>query len=261
MNLFYRGDVNMTIVLTISSPEGIVMAADRRITQIQNRTIRNVDERDKLIVLGDCRIAVAYWGLATLNGNRITDHIESVKNSMEDCEDQITVDAFAERITEYFQEFNPPTAMGFHIAGYLGNNPKIRHVFHQDWHDTNEFTNEETNIEFHDHQGNRRPHTPSEDYIPFLSLFNGDNVIVQSLLLSIPGFHGSPYTLDLEKFSLNETVELVKLLTSVTIYLPQFLRGYRQVGRTCGNGLDVVKITPTNIEISRNIQTMEFSLL
>lgn len=214
-----------------------------------------------MIILANYRIAIAYWGLATLNGNRIADHIDSVKTSMDDCGEQITVDTFAERITEYFQEFNPPKAMGFHIAGYLGNNPRIRHVFHVDWHNPNEFTNEETNVEFHDHQGNRQPHTPSEYYIPFLSLFNGDNVIVQSLLLTIPGFHGSPYTLDLAKFSLNETVELVKLLSSVTIYLPQFLRGYRQVGRTCGNGLDVATITPTNIEISRNIQTIEFSLL
>ena len=237
------------------------MAADRKITRIENRTIRDVGERDKLVVLDEHGIAIAYWGLATLNRIRMTDHIDSVRLSMLDRGEQITVDTFAERITEYFQEFNPPEAMGFHIAGYLGNNPRIRHVFHEDWHDQNEFTNEETNIEFHDQEGNRHPHTQSEDYIPYLSLFNGDNVIVQSLLLSIPGFYGSSYAVDLGRLSLSETVEIVKLLSSLTIYLPRFLRGYRQVGRICGNGLDVATITPTNIEISRNIETMEFSLL
>lgn len=260
VNPLNRGDMKLTIVLTISSPQGIVMAADRKITRIENGTIEDLGVRDKLIILDEHQIAVAYWGLATLNRVRITDHIDSIRASMLDSGEQITVNTFAEEMMEYFQQFSPPTSMGFHIAGYLDNNPQIRHVFHVDWHGLNEFTNEDSNVESHN-QGIRRPHTRSEDYIPYLSLFNGDNTIIQSLLLSIPAFHGSPYTLDYERFSLAETEELVKLLTSLTIYLPRFLRGYRRVGRPCGNGLDIVKITSSNIQSSRNIQTIEFSLL
>lgn len=250
----------LTIVLTIASRDGIVMAADRRITQIRNQTIQLIDEREKLIILNENRIAIAYWGLATLNGVRMSDHIGSIKNSMEENEEEINVDSIAERISNYFQQYDLPQPMGFHIAGYLNHRPKIRHVFHQNFHEPNEVTNEETNIEFHDIQGNRQPHTPTEDYVPYLSLFNGDNVIVQSLLLSLPGFFGQIYNVDLARFSLDETQKLVKLLSSITIYLPQFLRGYREVGRTCGNGLDVATITSDAINIERNVRSFRFDL-
>jgi hypothetical protein len=237
------------------------MAADRKISRVVNSQIEDVGSRDKLVALEESRVGVSYWGLATLDGIPMRDHLEKVKTRILEAHRTLNVDSFAHELEQYLHDFSPDYQMGFHIAGYQEGMPRIRHVFHVNWHNRNEFTNENSNVEFHDAKGNRVPHTPKEDYIPFLSLFNGDNMVVQSLLLLIPHFRGLNYALDYETLSLEEAVNLSKLLISTTIHLQNFLRGYRRIGRTCGNGLDVVKITPREISwVERDLQTVEFNI-
>jgi hypothetical protein len=237
------------------------MAADRKISRVVNNQIEDVDSRDKLEVFEEPRIGVSYWGLATLNGIPMRDHLEKVKTRILEAHRVLNVDSFAQELEEYLHNFYPNHQMGFHIAGYQEGLPRIRHVFHVDWHNRNEFTNENSNMEFHDAQGNRIPHTSQENYIPYLSLFNGDNIVVQGLLLLVPHFKGLNYALDYETLNLEEAINLSKLLISTTIHLQSYLRGYRRVGRTCGNGLDIVTITPTEISwVGRNLETVEFNV-
>jgi hypothetical protein len=250
----------MTIILTISSKEGIVMSADRKISVMENQQIRDVGSRDKIIVFDNYRIAVSYWGLATLQSIQMREHLRNIESQMLENGEPINVDSFASKLKEYLQNYTPRINMGFHVAGYLDDKPKVRHVFHENWHSPNEFTNEESNIESHNETGNRISHTPSEDYIPYLSLFNGDNAVIQSLLLTLPAFRGSNYSLDL--LTLNETTELAKLLISTTVNLQHFLRGYRRVGRTCGNGIDIVEITSSTINrVERNLQNVILNVM
>jgi hypothetical protein len=251
----------MTIILTVSSRDGIVMAADRKISTIEGHRIRDIGSRDKIVLFEEEGIVASYWGLATLQDRPMREHLMTVKTRMLEAEQPLNVDTFSEQLLQHLQRHTPQRNMGIHVAGYLENRPKIRHVFHVDWHTTNGFTNEESNVAFHNVEGRRVPHTGSEDYVPYISLFNGDNAIVQSMLLSIPAFRGLNYALDYETLSLKETVSLAELLVSTTIHLQKFLRGYRRVGRTCGNGLDIATITPSGVEwAGRSLGTVNFDV-
>jgi len=237
------------------------MAADRKISTITDNRIRNVGSRDKIVVFKASRMAISYWGLATLSGRQMREHLITVRSQILEAKQTLDVDTFSNRLRDYLQQYIPGRNMGFHVAGYVDGQPRIRHVFHADWHPSNGFTSEESNRAFHDGQGRRIPHTQNGDYVPYISLFNGDNAIVQSLLLSIPAFRGLNYVLDYEALSLEKAIRLAQLLISTTIYFQKFLRGCTQIGRTCGNGLDVVRITPSKIEwVCRNLKTVNFDV-
>ena len=237
----------MTIVFTIITKDGIVMSADRKISRLQNNHIENIDSRDKIIVLECQKIGISYWGLATLNNKQIKDHINEVMKRFNNHE-EINVDTFSEKCKAYFEQFEPPCPMGLHIAGYVNGKPKLRHLFHEQWHDKKEFTNEESNIEFHDGLGRRIPHKRREEYINLISLFNGENQIISNILNILPQLGGLNFAIDFEKLSLTDAIELSKLLITTTIYIQNFLKVYRRVGTTCGNGLDIITIKENEIK-------------
>ena len=254
----------MTIIISVCSKDGIVMGADRKISIQKENKFETVDERDKIIIFEKERIAISYWGLATINGKRTSEIINDVYESL----DSISVDSISNVLKEWLQKNKISSSLGFHVCGYLENLPKIRHVFHNKlYHYDGEACNEETNVEFHDTFGRRISHTRLEDYIKYIILFNGDNSTVRSFLNSLPISVGeytssSGYRIDYENMNLNELVSFVKLLLGISIYMQNFLVGYRRIGNTQGNGIDIVTITPSKIErVLENSKEISLNLI
>lgn len=237
----------MTIVFTIITKDGIVMSADRKISYYQNNHFVDVGSRDKIIVLEDHKIGISYWGMATIDHEQIKDHVDKIVGLFNNHE-EINVDTLSEKCKVYFEQFEPQYPMGLHIAGYVDGKAKLRHVFHEMWHDKKEFTNEESNIEFHDGLGRRIPHTIKEEHINLISLFNGENQIINNILNILPQFGGLNLAIDFEKLSLTDAINLSELLITTTIYIQNFMKIYRNNGKNCGNGLDIVTITEQEIK-------------
>ncbi len=68
-----------------------------------------------------------------------------------------TVDTIAEKLKTELQSLTIPITrpMGCHVVGFmdegLSRKPKLRHVFHEEWNDAGEFTNEDSHSEYYPH--------------------------------------------------------------------------------------------------------------
>ncbi len=247
----------MTVVFSIITKDGIVMAADRKISKIENHRLEGIGSKDKIIILDEYKIGVSYWGLATLDNKPIKEHIDKILSQLDGS--LIDVDIFSEKCKSYFEQFTPPYLMGLHVAGYVGERPKLRHVFYNN--QSKNFINEESNMEFHDQEGSRIPHTQEEEYVQFIALFNGENQIIEKILIKLPQEGGSGLAIDFDKLSVEEAIELAKLLITTTIYIQSFLKIYREIGTTCGNGIDIVTIKRDNIKkVVSNLTSIHINL-
>jgi hypothetical protein len=98
------------------------------------------------------------------------------------------VNSTAAKLKDQLSAITPKIAkrMGFHIAGYcMGEEkyPQLRHVFHEHWHKEGEFTNENSNREYHLRDGSRLEY---RSYEPFVARFNGENSVANALFSFIP---------------------------------------------------------------------------
>lgn len=236
----------MTIVLTISKEEWIVVASDRKITTKDNDNIVDVDSRDKIIPFVEDHLLTAYWGLARIEEVTVNTHLTTVKESFNSGE-IIDVDTFSEKCKDYFEALDIRIPMGI-ICGFKDNRPKVRHVFHEHYHDPHDFINEETNILMHDTEGNPIYHTDGHDYIDKIYLYNGENEVIRLLLNELkkiyPNSNKLNFDYDFSRFTIDDIINLAKIFVTTTIYLQNFLTAYRKHGRTCGNGIDIYVLKP-----------------
>lgn len=93
----------MTIVVSITIPEGIVFAADSRQTYTNSHGDVRVssDNAVKLFQLND-RIAAATYGWAFMDGRNILSHVKDFKVQLKDA--NISVSEMARRLGEYLTE-------------------------------------------------------------------------------------------------------------------------------------------------------------
>lgn len=111
----------MSFVISLYVREGIVMAADSRLTlnaqqdgQVQF-AVAQTDSVNKLFVAFD-RIGIATFGQADIDGVPIGGFIESF--IAEKLQPDTTVAKAAELITAYFNALKPDAKTYFHVAGY-----------------------------------------------------------------------------------------------------------------------------------------------
>lgn len=118
----------MSFVISIYVREGIVMAADSRLTlnvqqgQGQNQTVQlavgQTDSVNKLFLALN-RIGIATYGDADIDGVPIAGFIESFV--AEKLDDKTTVEQAAQLILEYFRSLKATAKTYFLVAGYLVN--------------------------------------------------------------------------------------------------------------------------------------------
>jgi len=194
----------------MSCPEGIVLAADRRIIFPGNI----FDDIDKIYEFSTVQVGGSYWGLATISGRSVLDHLsEFERTSIRSGDD---VNSISEKLKSYLENLSPKIKqpMGIHVAGYckeLGGElyPQLRHIFHVSWHRDGEFTNEDSNREYHLENGTRISHA----YEPFIALFNGDYAVANALFLFLPTLSSkSRRQIILDLLSLAECIGLARLI-------------------------------------------------
>lgn len=164
-----------------------------------------------------------------------------------------TVETIAEKLKTALESVTPPIkrSMGCHVAGFVGEEtpkkPKLRHVFHADWHNAGEFTNEDCHSEYHTVYGNKISYRIRKDY-PIL--FNGDSLIA-NLLFNYARNIENYYDIIPNKLSLNDCEELAKMIIGTSIQRLDYffdLRKFEKIEKAVGGGISVAKITEEGFE-------------
>lgn len=120
----------MSLIITIRTPEGAIMAADSRTTWSSNlspdRTMVGIhfsDTTNKLFQAGD-RFGISTCGDASINGRSISAWMDEFVQS--DTMNETSVQTIANALGQYFVNLQPTKDVIFHVTGYeeigQGNN-------------------------------------------------------------------------------------------------------------------------------------------
>ncbi len=226
------------------------MSADSRITYIEpttNQILGYVDNVKKVYHVAKVNLGISYWGLAEIQKKPIVDFLTEFEESRVDKTD--TIDDVAEKMKDYLQKVEPRIheRMGLHLVGYVkrkeGDIPRLRHIFHEYWHSSGDFTNEDSNIECH-LDGKR---TPFPSYFSYPVLFNGDNAIANCLFNYIPNITRGNQRIQTDFLTLDECLDLAELIVGMAIQRLVYYVDPRlqKLPKTVGGKIFIAKITPT----------------
>jgi hypothetical protein len=132
------GGPGMTLVISLYVPEGIVMAADSRLTlnvtqnqgekQIIQLAAAESDSTTKLFVTPE-RIGISTCGAAEVNGSQIAGLIERFIREVLP-KGATTAPEIPKRLLAHFRSMSPVPAVFFHVAGYaLEGTRFVQHVW------------------------------------------------------------------------------------------------------------------------------------
>lgn len=246
----------MTSTITLLCPEGIVMATDMRETLLDTTTWEIIRYRDKVKkifhVKKKTNVGISCWGLAEIRRRGmpkkdIIPYLKEFDRSIAERGD--TVDILAKKLKQCLEDVTPQikSNMGFHIAGYIEGNggkvPHLRHVFHSDWHNPGEFTNEDCHCEYHiPPHGDKVTYRTRKEYPP---LFNGDNLIANALFNYAPSIRPY-YGIVPHLLSLKDCIDLAKLVIGASIQRLNYffdLRFFQKIPQTVGGRMSIATIT------------------
>lgn len=235
----------MTSTIAITCPEGVVLGADKYITypMSPDRTTLTHVSAEKIYLSEKTNVGISFWGLADYGNKKGIEFLKEFDEKELKSTDR--VDEIASKLKIKLEAITPKIEKrcGFHIGGYSKSTkkPKLRHIFHENWHDDGQFTNEDCHKEYHDIMGNRVVYRCEKDY-PIL--FNGDNFIANSLFnvarLKIPYIRIIPETL-----SIRECKELVALVITTSINRLDYYfdtRKYKKIDPDVGGGVSILVI-------------------
>ena len=129
----------MSVVITIYVPEGIVLAADSRLTinwksMINGKENLNYsqisDTTNKVFLLND-RIAVATFGVADINGVPIAGFVN--KFIEQKIDDKTEVDQVGKLLLDFFRELKADLGTFFYVVGYKKESGvSVQHIYYVD---------------------------------------------------------------------------------------------------------------------------------
>ena len=123
----------MSIISIVYLPEGIVIAADSRLTRrreykdesgntvIERFTIS--DNAQKVVLLNKCNVGVASFGNAFIEGRTIADYIRLFE--INDIEETDTPESVSDKLLKHSSKF-PGTS--FYVCGYSKDVPYVFHI-------------------------------------------------------------------------------------------------------------------------------------
>lgn len=225
------------------------MATDSLITYVNpttNQITRYDDNIKKIYHVSKVNLGISYWGLAEIRGKPLLGFLAEFEESFVDKAD--TIDEVAEKFKNHLQNVEPKiqVRMGLHLAGYVKKEknytPRLRHVFHEIWHNAGDFTDENCHIEYH-LNGKR---VPFPSYFPYPPLFNGDNAIANCLFNFIPNMTKGRQQIRTELLTLDECLELAELIVGVSIQRLNYYVNPQlgKIPKTVGGKIYIAKITP-----------------
>lgn len=237
----------MTSTFTILCPQGVVMAADSRISrQLDPNDPWKLDFKDdceKICQIEGTNVAISYWGQATFQGRKMLEVLNDfTEQKVKENDD---VNSVAEKIKMHFEGMKDIVKyrMGLHVAGHTKENPRLRHIFHEFWNATGQFVNEDCHIEYHLPYGDKVLYRQPKDYP---ALFNGDNLIANALFNYAPQFRPY-YAIIPHQLILHDCVDLAKLIINTSIhrlnyYFDQRMQ-YNKVPKTVGGPIYIATVT------------------
>lgn len=123
----------MSIISVVYIPEGIIMAADSRLTRekkykdadgnniIEKYTIS--DNAQKIVLLNKCNVGIASCGNAYIDGKTIADYIRLFE--INDVDENDTPESVADKLLTHGTEF-PGTS--FYVCGYSQDVPYVFYI-------------------------------------------------------------------------------------------------------------------------------------
>ena len=237
----------MTSTITILCPEGVVLGADRYITFPMNpdRSVLHHECAEKIYLSKKTNVGISYWGLGSFGSTKIIDFLKQLDKTLNsnDSVDEIASALENELKTQFMPKVDK--RCGFHVAGYSRSTkkPRLRHVFHESWHDAGQFTDEDCHWKFHTKNGHTVTYRYERDY---LVLFNGDNFIANVLFNLAPTIRPDIRIIP-RQLSLKECIELVDLIISTSINRLDYyfdLSKFKKIEPDVGGGVSILVIRP-----------------
>ncbi|MBQ4448375.1 MAG: hypothetical protein II897_08840 [Clostridia bacterium] len=208
----------MSIMCTVYVPEGIVLAADSRMTgsmmiktpdgktQPQGMFTMS-DNAQKVFLLSKVKVGISSCGLAVLDGKTVSDYLRIFE--IEEVSKQDTVTDVAKKLWTYAFKYFPKAH--FFVCGYEEEEPFVYDV-----------AKELKRI----NMDNGR--------IRYASTWSGEQEAVTKLLNSQP-----PTPIDHNMMPLRDAIDFADFLIDVTIKLQRF----EMKPKVCGGGIDILVLT------------------
>lgn len=208
----------MSIISVVYLPEGIVIAADSRLTgkkEYKDKDGNNVIERfplsdnaQKVVLLNKCKVGIASFGVAYIAGRTIADYIRLFE--INDIDENDTPESVADKLLKHGSEFSGTT---FYVCGYSGDVPYVYCV--------TATTKTRTNV---DPNGN----------IIFNVSWGGEPEALKKLINADPVMQRN------EKWMpLKDGIDFAEFMVDVTIKYQRF----SDCIKTCGGPIDVLVMT------------------
>ena len=208
----------MSIMCSVYVPEGIVLAADSRMTgnimlktpdgKTQQQGMFSIsDNAQKVFLLGKVRVGVASCGAAVLENKTISDYLRIFE--IEEVSKKDSVTDVAKKLQAYAYKFFPH--VNFFVCGYDEDEPFVYDVGKE---------LKRINMD----NGNIR----------YASTWSGEQLAVTKLLNSQP-----PTPINHNLMPLKDAVDFAEFLIDVTIKLQRF----EMKPKTCGGDIDVLVLT------------------
>ena len=192
----------------------------------------------------------SFWGLLKKDGFDLMQELNNFKNKITDSDDVHTISEKLKTHFEGLKILDSDDELGFHLAGYVGNEPALKHVFHVVWLKENQFLNEYSNYESHSPLSNNEQqvvigYQKNKFKLEFPILFNGENSLPNIIINGIMLYRDRINYFD---FSEAEAKNFLILMINTAINLQQFREHFQErEGTLISYPLTFVKIKPNNI--------------
>ena len=203
----------MSVIATVYIPEGIIMAADSRVTGSFRHSDSKIIDRftlsdngQKVFLLSDKKVGISACGEAEIGSQTIADLIREFEIGHV-CEED-TVEAIAGHLKSFIHEKKKDTNARFHVAGYDGDEQRVFEV-----------SNTVTRL----NQNNAYAASWSGDISHLTDLMNGK----------------TPMIFDWNHMYLKDGIELAEFMVDVNCKAQRFSLGVA----TCGGPIDILLIT------------------
>ena len=203
----------MSVIATVYIPEGIIMAADSRVTgyiQYENNLTDRYslsDNGQKVFLLSKRKVGISSCGEAEICGQTIADFIREFE--ILHVKEDDSIKEIADNLRLYIHQKKKDANVKFHVAGYDGDEQKI--------YVTN---GESTHI--------------NNDERKYGAIWDGDKDHLTSLINGYPQM-----IFDWNHMYLKDGIELAEFMIDVNCKAQKFSMGVA----TCGGPIDILLLT------------------
>lgn len=211
----------MSIISVVYLPEGIVLAADSRLTRTIKTTTKDgtvtndrftiTDNAQKIVLIEKCQVGIASCGTALINEKTISDYIRLFE--INDLEENDTPETVANKLLKHNSEFK---GTSFFVCGYSND---IQYIY--------SITD----------KGMTRSNVDANGTVKYNLNWGGETEALTKLMNAQPVINTN-----LKLMPLKDGIDFAEFMVDVTI---KYQRFSDQI-KTCGGPIDVLVLTKDN---------------